>query len=147
MVDGDNVGPFQMLYYAVFFTGGVYGLFIAGGEPPVTLRASMPHINVLLFYWINVLGPAMGFVGKAIESTKRDYTGILLRLGGNSMFCLGLLSYMNDTFLIESWGRGMYGAFPLATSSFLSTAFLVLRDLRRLLRVESRVRSERHGHI
>jgi hypothetical protein len=143
ILDSESVTSFQMLYYVIFCAAGIYGVFIAGGSAPLTLQDSMPHFNILLWYWLNVAGPAMAFVGISIKHTKFSYPGLWLQLGGNGMFALALLAYMHATFGVESWGRGMYGAFPLATSSFASTSLLLIRDVRRIFQIECRVRSER----
>jgi hypothetical protein len=142
VLDSESVIPFQLMYYFIFFTAGVYGVFIAGGSPPLTLVGAMSHISIQLWYWMNIIGPGMGFLGLAVRRTRFSYAGVWVMAGGNFMFGMSLIAYMIATFQMESWGRGMYGAFPLATSSFASTFFLVIRDLRRIILTETRLR---HG--
>jgi hypothetical protein len=140
VIDDRDVVWFQMLYYFIFCTAGVYGIFVAGSEPPLTL-GSLPILSVHTWYWMNIIGPAMGLAGIAVERNGREFPGVWMQIGGNVMFGWALMTYMTTTFGVESWGRGMYGAYPLATASFASTTFLVIRDLRWVFVPAARVRS------
>jgi hypothetical protein len=143
VLESESVNSFQAMYYAIFCMAGLYGVFIANGSPPLTLVGVMSHISIQLWYWLNIIGPAMGLLGMAVKRTQFSYPGVWAMAGGNIMFGMSLLAYMIATFQVESWGRGMYGAFPLATASFVSTFFLVIRDVRRIILTETRLRSER----
>jgi hypothetical protein len=130
-LDSRDVIYFQILYYVVFCIAGIYGVFIAKGAAPLTLEGFFSHVSVGLWYWLNIIGPAMGLLGTALERSRlEDSSALGFEISGNVMFGLSLMAYMVATFQVESWGRGMYGAFPLATVSFASTALLVVRDVR-----------------
>lgn len=128
-----SVTGFQIMYYAWFFASGLYGIFVAAGQPPVTLEGTMAHVSIHLWYLLNIFGPALGAGGIALERTKFNYASLWIQIGGNVMFAGSLLAYMVATFQVESWGRGMYGAFPLGTASITSTTCLILRDSLRIL--------------
>lgn len=123
-----NVLGFQLTYYAWFFACGIYGVFVAGSQPPVTLEGSMAVVSIHLWYWMNIAGPALGMAGIWLERTQFNKAGLWIEIGGNVMFAGALLAYIAATIQIEPWGRGMYGAFPLGASSLTSTLCLVIRD-------------------
>lgn len=130
-----SVTGFQIMYYAWFFTSGLYGIFVAEGQPPVTLEGTMALVSVHLWYLLNIFGPALGTAGIGLERTKFNKAGLWIQIAGNVMFAGSLLAYIVATFQVESFGRGMYGAYPLGTSALTSTACLILRDgLRIMLR-------------
>jgi hypothetical protein len=128
-----DVTGFQIMYYAWFFAAGFYGLAIADSQPPLTLMGTMPHLSVQAWYWFNIIGPAAGATGIWMERTKYNYEGLCIEVFGNVLFAGSLLAYILATLQVESWGRGMYGAVPLAASSLTSTSCLVLRDTLRIL--------------
>lgn len=123
-----SVTGFQIMYYAWFFASGLYGIFIAAGQPPVTLEGTMAHVSIRVWYLWNIFGPALSTAGMWLERTKFNKAGLWIQISGNVLFAFSLLAYITATFQVESWGRGMYGAFPLGTASLTSTACLILRD-------------------
>lgn len=121
-----SVTGFQIMYYTWFFMSGIYGVFIANGQPPVTLE-KVPHISVQLWYWLNIFGPVLGTTGIWLERTRFNYAGLWVEVAGNLFFAWSLLCYILATIQVESWGHGMYGGW-IGGASLTSTLCLVIRD-------------------
>lgn len=133
-VDSEGVALFQWLFYILFIILGVYGLWIADSQPPITLRFA--PMNITLWYWLHIVGPGSCLLGKLLRTSRLGYAGMWLQLGGDIGLAFALAAYNTGTFHAESWGRGMYGAFPLGTATFLSVCLLTVRDVRRMRAVE-----------
>lgn len=135
-VDSESVGLFQAIFYVLFIAAGIYGLTVADSQPPLTLQHAMASMNIELWYILHIVGPGICLIGKALKHTRSAYAGMCLQLGGDTGMALALAAYNTATFGAESWGRGMYGAFPLGTGAFLSVCILIVRDVRRMRDVE-----------
>ncbi|OBG71320.1 MULTISPECIES: hypothetical protein [unclassified Mycobacterium] len=137
-VDSEGVALFQWLFYVLFIMVGVYGLVIANSQPPLSVKYAGPMaaMNITLWYWLHIAGPGTCLIGKLLTRTKSAYAGMWLQLGGDLGLALALAAYNTATYHSESWGRGMYGAFPLGTATFLSVVILTVRDVRRMRVVE-----------
>lgn len=134
-VDSESVGLFQWLFYVCFIVLGIYALTIANQQAPLTLR-SMGGVNIEVWYWLNIVGPGICLFGKLLRRSVFAHAGMSLELGGDIGVAFALAAYNTATVHAESWGRGMYGAFPLGTATFLSVCLLTVRDVRRMRRVE-----------
>lgn len=133
-VDAESVVLFQYVFGTVFIFAGLYGIFIAHREPPLTLRGSMGAVDVRIWYWLNVAGPTLSLAGKCLRG-RLIYAGMWMQLTGDLVLSLALLAYIAGTVEVESWGRGGYGAF-LGTAMCISAVITVTRDVRRLRAVE-----------
>jgi hypothetical protein len=138
LVDAESVVLFQYIFGTIFMLAGVYGIFIANAEPPLTLRGSMGHMDVRIWYWLNVTGPGCSLIGKCMRG-RLTYAGMWMQLTGDAVISLALLAYISGTVEVESWGHGAYGAF-LGAALCLCAGVTVTRDVRRLLGVEQRLR-------
>lgn len=133
-IDAEGVGLFQYVFGAVFILAGLYGLFIAGHKPPLTLRGSMAGVDVTIWYWLNIIGPLCSLTGKTLKG-QLTYAGMWMQLTGDLTLTMSLLAYIVATVQVESWGKGAYGAF-LGTALGISAVITVTRDVRRLRAVE-----------
>lgn len=133
-VDAEGVALFQYVFGAIFLLAGLYGIFIAGHKPPLTLRGSMGGVDVTIWYWLNVIGPLCSLTGKSMKG-QLTYAGMWMQLTGDLTLAMSLLSYIVATVEVEKWGEGAYGAF-LGAALCLSAAITVTRDIRRLRAVE-----------
>lgn len=133
-VDAEGVALFQYVFGAIFLLAGLYGLFIAGHKPPLTLRGSMVGVDVTIWYWLNIMGPLCSLTGKSLKG-QLTYAGMWMQLTGDLTLTMSLLAYIAATVQIETWGEGAYGAF-LGAALCISAAITVTRDIRRLRAVE-----------
>lgn len=136
-IDSEAVILFQYVFGVIFIAAGLYGIFVAKQQPPLSLRGSVGHLDIRIWYWLNVAGPVLSLVGKTLAG-RLIYAGMWLQLGGNLTITLVLMAYISGTVQIESWGKGGYGAF-LGAALFASAVLTVTRDVRRLLQVEKLV--------
>lgn len=137
-VDAESVVLFQFVFGACFILAGVYGIFIANGDPPLTLRDSMGGMDVRVWYWLNLLGPLGSLLGKCMKGSL-TYAGMWMQLTFDLVLSLALLAYIAGTVQTESWGHGAYGAF-LGAALCISAVITVTRDVRRLRVVERRLK-------
>lgn len=133
-IDAEGVALFQYVFGAVFILAGLYGLFIAGHKPPLTLRGSMAGVDVTIWYWLNIIGPVCSLTGKSLKK-QLTYAGMWMQLTGDLTLTMSLLAYIVATVQVETWGEGAYGAF-LGTALCISAGITVTRDVRRLRAVE-----------
>jgi hypothetical protein len=139
VVDDEAVVLFKYIFGVIFIAAGLYGIFVAGQQPPLSMRGAMGHMDVRIWYWLNVLGPLCSLAGKSMRGDL-EYAGMWLQLGGDLAVTLFLLAYITGTVQVESWGNGAaYGAF-LGMGFFFAAIIMVTRDVRRLLQVEKQVR-------
>lgn len=138
LIDAESVVLFQFVFGVGFVLAGLYGIFIANAEPPLTLQGSMGRMDVGLWYWLNVAGPVCSLIGKCLKGDL-TYAGMWMQLTGDVTLAIALLAYIAGTVEVESWGKGAYGAF-LAAVLCVSAALTVTRDVRRLLGVEQRLK-------
>lgn len=136
-IDAEAVLLFQFVFGIIFILAGLYGIFVADAEPPLTLRGSMGHMDVQIWYWLNVAGPTCSLIGKCARG-RLIYSGMWMQLTGDVVMSVALLAYIAGTVQVESWGKGAYGAF-LAAALCISAALTVTRDVRRLRMVEKRL--------
>lgn len=137
-VDAEAVVLFQYVFGTCFMLAGVYGIFVANAEPPLTLQGSMGHLDIRIWYWLNLLGPLCSLIGKCMKG-QLTYAGMWMQLTGDSVLSLALLAYIAGTVQTESWGKGAYGAF-LGAALCISAVITVTRDVRRLRAVEQRLK-------
>lgn len=137
-LDSEAVILFQYVFGVIFVAAGLYGVFVANLQPPLSLRGSVGHLDIRIWYWLNVAGPVISLLGKSMAG-RLTYAGMWLQLGGNLIITLALLAYISGTVQVESWGKGGYGAF-LGAALFSCAVLTVTRDVRRLLQVEKRVK-------
>lgn len=133
-IDAESVVLFQYVFGVVFILAGLYGIFVADHEPPLTLRGSMGDFDVRIWYWLNIVGPLVCLIGKSMTGDL-TYAGMWMQLTGDLTLTLALLAYISGTVQTESWGKGAYGAF-LGLALCISAAITVTRDVRRLHAVE-----------
>lgn len=130
LVDAESVVLFQWVFGAVFISAGLYGIFIADHQPPLTLRDEMGSTYIRLWYWLNVAGPLLSLSGKLMYGPVKR-AGKILILTGDSVLSLALLAYITGTVQAEPWGSGSYGAF-LGMALCMCAGITVTRDIRRL---------------
>lgn len=133
-LDDEKVAIWQYVGGAFFILAGVNGIFLAGGQAPLTMRGSMSHLDITLWYGLNIAGPLVSLIGKALHG-RLSHAGMLMQLAGDVAIVLFLLAYVTGTVRVEPLGSGGYGAF-LAEGAFLCAVLLVARDIRRLRKVE-----------
>lgn len=134
LVDAEAVVLFQFVFGVIFILAGLYGVYIADLKPPLSLRGSVSHMDIRIWYWLNVIGPLVCLIGKALHG-QLTYAGMWLQLAGDLVITLMLLAYITGTVQVESWGNGGYGAF-LGAALFTSALLTLTRDVRRLRFVE-----------
>lgn len=137
-VDAEVVTVFQYVFGVIFVAAGVYGIFVAKQQPPLSLRGSMSHMDLRMFYWLNIVGPFLALIGKTTKGTL-TYAGMWLQLAGDITITIALLAFITGTVQVESWGKGAYGAF-LGAAMFACAVITVTRDVRRLLQVEKQIK-------
>lgn len=137
-LDAEGIALFQYVLGAAFILAGLYGLIVAGRQPPVTLEGSMTSHNVTLWYALNIAGPLCCLVGKSVHGSL-TYAGHIMQLAGDVMVALALLAYVTGTVEVESWGSGAYGTF-IGSALFCCAALFLMRDVRRLGAVERRIK-------
>lgn len=144
-IDHEGVALFQTVFYLCFILIGFHDLFIAHSGP-ITLHGSMSYLSVKVWCWANMVGPAACLFGKFVElftpeEPPEDYQitredmlrpGRVLQLGGDITISVALMAYVAATFVVEPWGKGGYGGY-VSLATWISTVFLIIRDIRRLL--------------
>lgn len=137
-LDAETITLFQYVLGVAFILAGLYGLFVADQQPPITLRGSMSAHNVALWYGLLAAGPLSCLIGKSLTGSL-TYAGHLMQLAGDIMVALALLGYVAGTAEVEQWGSGTVSPF-IGGSLFCCALLFLMRDVRRLGAVERKIR-------
>lgn len=132
-LDHEGVAHFQIVFYLILMFSGIYNLAFSESRP--LTMVDIGGLNYQLWCWFNILGPLYCLLGKSVKSTSLSYAGLLGQVIGDCVTNIAVAAYVFATFTTEFWGNGNYGGF-LGVATWISTIFLILRDMRRLRQVE-----------
>ena len=137
LLDAELVGPFQAVVYLHMAAAGIYGLAVAGGAPQA-VEDSMGHVYNALWLWL-LPGVIVCLIGKLLRGDL-TYAGMIFQLTGDTAAFGGLFIYFVATINTSWWGKALFAVFLVAALAEC-VILLIVRDVRRLYRVERRVRS------
>lgn len=139
ILDSEGVGLFQAVVYIHLAVGGFYCAVIAGGVPQAVEEAMGPVANVA-WVWM-CIGVTVCLLGKRLNSGL-SYLGLWLQVAGD-VFALGAFG----GYVLATMQTSYFGAVLIAVWVFAALAdcalLLVVRDIRRIVQVERRVRRQK----
>jgi hypothetical protein len=143
VLDGEGVALFQALVYMDLSVGGLYCLLIAG-VPSNAVAALGPHADTAWLWLCAAAGICM--VGKVLSnrSDRRKYwvftTGLWLQLCGDLSAIGAFYGFVLATFEIAHRGPASIAAWVFFALGDCAT-LLTIRDVRRILQAETKVRA------
>lgn len=145
-LDDEKIGGFQIMYYWLILSAGMYLLVVASGPPQlIDDTLDSPYYEGWLL--LNIFGPIATLVGKRMTTTASGkepheknsaVPGAWLQLTGDLMVWGAICIYILCVFNTQEWGRGIYGAFFVlmgVPGGFMFT----LRSWRRIRQIRQRV--------
>lgn len=136
-VDSESVWLFQGLIGTAFIVCGLVGIFVAHGALPLTW--TMSTLNSYLWYGLLVGGPITSIFGKLVSKTDIAYGGMWCQLTGDVTLIPVLTAYLLGALQAEPLGQGGFSVY-LAAALLIGGVLFIVRDVRRILQVERRVK-------
>lgn len=139
VLDSELVSMYQDLFYIFLMFGGAYNLFIADTQTPPTEGAIEGKYYVMWLTFLLIF-PPMCMLGKRLKGSAA-YSGLLMQFFGDVGVFAAVAIFTASDFVTTYWGvDGNFTIFNTAPTA-LAISMLVMRDVRRLLKVEKAVRS------
>lgn len=140
-VDNEGVGLFQTMgYFVIALFMAPYNLFFTDA-PSVAVIGVMSHPYYEVWLSLLLVMPLVCLAGKRLTGDL-TLTGMLMQLLGDVGTTAALLLFTVSSVITTTWGaEGNIGGFTTFII-LLCTVIFILRDVRRLLQVESRHRHD-----
>ena len=136
-LDSELVSPLQTVFYICFIITALY-LLLFVDVPIEGVEKSLGHTISTLWAVLLIVGPATWLTGLAAHG-QLAYHGMWARLIGDITAGGAITVYIICILATTPWGKGVFSP-GIAAPTAICILLLAIRDARRIIQVEKRVR-------